>query len=263
MKSNLAAILVTAALASAGTTLAGCDDGPKSTVALAQFPAAYAQALCVQNFKCCSASDLGAHTMQQCTDDASTGLTLLSSLISDGQTNSRVSYDADRMGMCITAVSQLSCDDWKKGLTLWSNQPDACKAAIAPKVAAGGSCQQDIECITAHCDGADSSIAPPADGKCTSLVGSGVSCAGGLSCADGFYCESIGQKCAALKPAGQSCTADEECMNTCNLTTGVCSAYAGCALGDSAPRPARLSLALVAIALVLGRRGRGRSRRSP
>jgi MYXO-CTERM domain-containing protein len=270
MKSNLATVhVMTAALVMSALMFSGCDDDYGSppapisvpAVPLDQFPGRYAQAFCAQNFKCCSATDIGQHTMQQCTDDTATGLSLIGTLISDGQTRNRVSYDAAKMGMCVAAVAQLSCDDWKKGFTLWTNQPDACKAAVAPKVAVGAACQQDIECTTAHCEGVDSSATPLVDGRCTILLAAAASCAGGLSCADGLYCGETSQKCVARKAAGQSCISDDECMNTCNLVSGLCSAYAGCAVGDSSPRLGLLSLTLVAMAALVRRRTRRREGR--
>jgi MYXO-CTERM domain-containing protein len=182
------------------------------------------------------------------------GLNLIVTLIKDGQTTNRVSYDAAMMGTCVGAVAQLSCDDWKKGFTLSTNQPNACKAAVAAKVAAGGACEEDIECMTAHCEGFDPSTTPPVDGRCTNLVAAAASCASGLSCADGLTCDETSQKCVARKAAGQSCMFDEQCMNTCNTVTGICSAYAGCAVADASPRSGLVASALVLLLAAFARR---------
>ena len=273
MKSNLITIgHATMALLAGAVAPFGCDDGlpsaaPSSSVAsvsLDQFPGRYAQAVCAQDFKCCSAADIDMRTMAVCIDDSTTGLMLLGTLVTDGQTKNRVAYDGAKMATCISAVSQLTCDDWKAGFTLTTNQPSACKAAIVPKVPAKGACQADVECVTAHCEGADLSASPPVDGMCTSLAAAGASCTGGLTCADGLYCEEVSLKCVARKPAGKSCKADEECMNTCNVVTGLCSAYAGCAMGDGTPRPGAASVALLAAAaMLIAARARRRARSRP
>ena len=54
--------------------LAGCSE---SGVQLDQFPGAYAQAICTQNFNCCSATDIGTNTMKDCVDTNTTALQFL------------------------------------------------------------------------------------------------------------------------------------------------------------------------------------------
>jgi MYXO-CTERM domain-containing protein len=241
-------------------TSLGCDESTPvskaegASVPIEEFSAQYSQAFCAQNFRCSSAGDIGGRTMQECVEETASGLDLLTMLISESQDKARISYDGERMVTCITAVKQLTCDDWKKGVTLWTNQPGACRAAIVPKVALGGACQEDIECTTGLCADADSSATPPVDGKCTKLLSFGDSCASGISCADDLYCDEASRQCLARKPAGRSCISDEECMTTCNVVTGTCSAYAGCAVGGASPKPELLWLAAVGGAMLLGLR---------
>jgi MYXO-CTERM domain-containing protein len=253
MKSILATVFFVSTAA-----LFGCGGGGGSggSVPISQFGSQYSQAMCAQNFKCCSVADIDGRTMQECTETNSTLFSALAGSFSEGQAAGRLTYDAALMGMCIAAIKQLSCDEWKMGLTM-SNQPNACKAAVTAKVAAGGACLDDNECMTGNCDGADSAATPPVTGTCTNLIAAGGSCAGVVECADGLTCTSPGNVCAPKKAGGEACTSDSECMNSCNLTTGLCSCYAGCAVGGAmAPRLPLLALALLAAAFLFGKRKR-------
>ena len=106
----------------------------------------------------------------------------------------------------------------------------ACMAFIMPKVAQGGACTQGFECTTGNCEGA--STDPVVDGMCVAapvLAARGVLLVRPSSCVDDAYCDSA-NICQPVKGAGEACTSDNECVNTCNTTTNTCSCYSGCAI---------------------------------
>lgn len=219
------------ALMTSLAAVSSCGGG--SGVSVDQFPQAYAQAMCAQNFKCAPAADLVDKTMQQCVDNNSSLLFLLSASISDGQAKGRLSYDANQMGKCITAIKALTCDQWKAGLTMTS-QPADCRTAVTAKVTSTGACLDDIECTTGHCEGDDNNASPPVMGTCTMLTAAGGACTANDECASDLYCDSTSHTCAAQRAGGQPCTDGPQCVNlSCTSSTGQCSSYAGCAVGGS------------------------------
>ena len=147
--------------------------------------------------------------------------------INASQAQGRVSYDAEASGTCIDSLKAMTCDEFKQGI---GGNMAACMAFIMPKVAQGGACTQDFECTTGNCEGADVSVDPPVDGTCAAaptLAAIGTSCAT-TSCVDGAYCDSTTSTCVARKAAGETCTSDNECVNTCDTTTDTCTCYSGC-----------------------------------
>jgi MYXO-CTERM domain-containing protein len=231
--------------------------GGGSSVSLNEFPQKYAEALCGKNFQCCDASELAGKTMSTCVTDNAAVIGILVSEINESQTKGRVSYDAANTGACIDSLKNLTCDQFKQGI---GENTAACMAFIMPKVAMGGACLQDFECITGNCQGADSLAEPPVDGMCAAaavLAALGASCAAS-DCVTGAYCDS-GNICQPVKAAGETCSADDECVNTCNTTTYRCSCYAGCQVGAGATTGGTLlSLALLGVGFVVTRRRRGR-----
>ena len=234
------------------TLLVGCGG---SSVGIEDFPQRYAQALCMKNFECCDASELVDKTMSTCVTDNQFFISALVSEINSSQAKGRASYDAKQSGTCIDSLKAMTCDQFKQGI---GGNMAACMGFIMPKVAQGGACTQDFECTTDTCEGATTE--PPVDGMCVAApvtAAVGQSCAVN-ECADGAYCDST-STCQPVKGAGQTCTSDEECVNTCNTTTGTCSCYAGCAV--AAPVTTRgtlLSLLLVGAGMVFTRARRRR-----
>jgi len=230
----------------------GCG-GSESGVGLGAFPSKYSQALCAQNFRCCSAADIGGNTMMDCTDTNTSTLEFFASTIADSQSRGRVKYDADLMQMCVDAIAAMSCEDWALGFSI-TRQPAVCDAAVAPKVAPGGACRDDIDCTTHTCEGAD--LSADVEGTCAGTSSLGKACTGSADCSIGFYCDVSTSLCAAEKGAGEPCELELECATSCNSTTHQCSCYAGCAVAGPAS-PGLIGLAAVAaLILLVGRRRR-------
>jgi len=236
----------------------GCGGGSGSGVSLNAFPQQYAQALCTQNFTCCS--DVGDRTLADCVETNRSALEFFAQTIADAKAKGRVSYDPDQMQICIDAITALSCEAWSKGFSL-SSQPDVCNAAVVAKVEAGGGCLDDIECTSHSCEGEDAPA--QSDGTCAADSPLGKACADSSGCSLGFYCDLGSDTCAPLKRAGEHCNNALECETSCDITTETCSCYAGCAIaGDGDPSPASwLLICAAAIALAFARRS-SRQRRS-
>lgn len=244
----------------------GCGGG-SSGIGLNQLPAARAQALCAQNFKCNSAADLMNETdsdgkpltQQQCVMNIQTQWLITVSTISDGQAKGRVAYDQAKAEACIAGIKAMSCADWNNGL----KQPPECDQAFVAKVAVGGACQTEFECIDGVCVGADSSTTPPTDGVCKAKVAAGQACMSvdlvTDTCADGTYCGS-GGTCVAKKAGGEACSGDDECgSDNCNETTSQCSGFVSCAVsGPVTAKSTLVSLAGLALVLAAVRRRRRR-----
>ena len=236
------------------TLLVGCGG---SSVGIEDFPNKYAQALCSKNFECCDASELEGKTKSTCVTDNQQVLTFLIAEINSSQAQGRVSYDAKQSGTCIDSLNAMTCADFKQGV---GGNMAACMAFIMPKVAQGGACTQGFECTTGTCDGADTSATPVVEGTCVAApvtASVGQSCAAN-ECVDSAYCDST-STCQPVKGAGEACTSDDECTNSCNTTTNTCSCYAGCAIaGPATAGGTLLSLLLVGagVALTRGRRRR-------
>ena len=151
----------------------------------------------------------------------------------------------------------MTCDQFKQGI---GSNMAACMAFIMPNVAQGGACTQDFECMTDTCEGAIDR-ARPSTGcawRPPVLAAAGQSCAVNALRRRRLL-RFATSTCQPLKGAGQTCTSDDECVNTCNTTTGTCSCYAGCAVAAPVTTQGTLlSLLLVGAGLVFTRARRRR-----
>ncbi len=207
--------------------LVGCGGGGSSSVTIDNFAQKYAEALCEKNFTCCDQAELTGKTQSQCVSDNQAAFSFLISSIKSSQAQNRASYSSTASGMCVDSLKAMSCDEFKQGSQ--ANMA-ACMALIMPKVAMGGACTQPYECVTGNCEGADSSTDPPTEGTCgpaPTVASVGASCAT-AECVGGAYCDTATTTCQPKKGAGEACTSDSECLNSCNTTTNTCTCYAGC-----------------------------------
>jgi hypothetical protein len=250
------AVLATASLGAVAIGCGGSSSAPGGPVALSALPARWAQVICDQNFKCASAADImyqGA-TKSDCVMTNQQAWEFITSSVQDGQQKGRVAYDAALMGTCLSKLAAESCDEWVTGLA----HPDECTSAFTGKVAAGGACQIDFECVGGTCEGVDDSGATPKDGACRTKVAAGAACVSGDKCAGDNYCDDTAMMCVAKKPGGAACTTSDECGNSCNTDTSKCSGYAGCAVAPVTPRSTLFSLAALGLVIAVGTRRRRR-----
>jgi hypothetical protein len=239
--------------------LVGCGGGSSgswSTVSLDMLPDVYSKVLCDQNFKCASAADIMGRTKQKCLDDNKALITVAVSSIRDSTTKGRSTYDPAAAGACLTAMNSQSCEDWVKGTI----EPPSCANVTKPKVALGGACGGDGDCVGGYCDGADSSTTPPTDGMCKPTVPHGGQCTFADTCADNDVCDDTTKTCTTpvKKAGGEPCTGenDTSCSNSCNPDTMKCSGYAGCNVGGVTTGGTLLSLLALGLAIAGVRRKR-------
>jgi MYXO-CTERM domain-containing protein len=218
-------------------------------VSLDQFPAAYAKVICDQNFKCASTEDIAGRTKQDCLNTNSSTITFILPELRASQAKGRFVYDGAKMGTCIAGLGALSCADWVTGLA----DPPGCTDAFVPKVAVGGACQQDAECIGGTCAGADTTVMPPVDGACKARIAHGAACAIEDTCVDGDYCDGT---CTSHKAGGAACTSSDQCGYACNDTTMKCSGYAGCAVAPVTAGGTVVALVGLGLLLFTARRRR-------
>jgi hypothetical protein len=134
----------------------------------------------------------------------------------------RIEYDGAAVQACIDAAANLSCSAYSM---LSGHESVACeKPFIIPKVADGGGCTQDYECISNNCEGATvDPNGPDTDGMCKPLPTEGQDCTG--TCAHGLYCAydqtAMKETCQPLMPNGSTCAGNNECASD-NCANGTC-----------------------------------------
>jgi hypothetical protein len=249
-------LVVGAAVGCGGGSAPGASGGP---VPLAQLPALWSQTVCAQNFKCASPADIQVNmpqppnTQASCVDNNTMLWQLLVTSVENGQSSGRVAYDPAQEGTCLATLAHESCADWTTGLA----HDVGCPEAYTPKVAAGGMCASDVECIAGFCDGADATAMPPKDGSCKTRIAHGAACAFGDTCVATDFCDGTSMTCVPKKAGGAACASSDECGNSCNGDTNQCSGYAGCSVAPVTPRGTLASVLALGIVLVFARR-RGR-----
>jgi len=230
--------------------LASCSDNK-------DFSQKYAEALCAKNWECCPASELADKTKADCLNNNQFAISALVGEINDSQSKGRATYDAGKANACADALKAMTCDEFKQG----GSNAATCMSFVMAKVAEGGACTQDYECTTNNCQGATTD--PPVDGSCApavSLAPIGSPCTA-LECVDDAYCDSTTSTCVKVKGAGEACTSDSQCVNSCDTTSGTCTCYSGCNVaGGTTTRATVLSLLVLGLGVMVARTQRRRRR---
>ena len=135
----------------------------------------------------------------------------------------KLKYDGDAAADCFDALGSASCNRD-------SNNIAACDKIFAGKVADGGACAFDEECVSTNCNVPDCTMAC-CTGTCVAedpLPGIGQPCT--FECVDGAYCGSD-STCQATLPKGAACddafACDDGlyCAGNAGTTAGTCTAY--------------------------------------
>lgn len=174
----------------------------------------YARAICDRVFDCCNTAELAERFSNNSVVDYA-GCRILyrtiweaaiEPVVKDGESAGRVSFNQANFDKCMATVGDLSCADFSLG-------PVDCEDVFTPKVAAGGACYSDLECIDEECDIPNGASMGTCIAKPTP-VGMGGACTENDGCESGLYCN--GMTCEALKADGQDCVNDDECLaGTC------------------------------------------------
>ena len=245
-------VLFVMAMAIAGCGGGGYDPGSGKPVPIDQTPGPWANTICTQNFKCATKADISGNNQAGCVTVDTMVWQSLATSVRDDQAKGRVTYDGAAMGTCLATLAGETCADWDTGLAhdVW------CAEAFTPMVAVGGACQTDVECIGGFCKGADLSKTPTVEGVCEARVADGAACQFGDTCSSADYCDGTQMMCVAKKPGGAACDSDEQCGNSCNPDTSLCSTYAGCAVAPVTTRGTFVSVLVLGLAFSAARRRR-------
>jgi hypothetical protein len=213
---------------------AGCGGGGGS-VTIDNLGTELAKMSCSKIFECCTSAEVMQQfngityngqpitTEAQCEGFAG-GLFagFLTPQYKDSIAAGRIEYDGDAAQACIDAAANLSCSAYSM---LSGHESVHCeKPFIIPKVADGGGCTQDYECISNNCEGATvDPNGPDTDGMCKPVPTEGQDCTG--TCGQGLYCgydqTAMKETCQPVKPNGTMCDVSSECASgTC--TSGTC-----------------------------------------
>jgi uncharacterized protein (TIGR03382 family) len=238
------------------------------SVTIDDMPAKASKTLCTQMFSCCMADELKDNQQWGpdplgCEVKLKTMFDAQKNAATAGETKMRVTYNGTKMAECLSAYEKLTCAELKKNADA---NIAACETAFEPKVAVGGACAQDFECVSGSCRGAT----PNADGMCQAKAGEGSSCTD-ADCVKGTYCQTgaASSTCRNRKADGESCVSNGECSTggcngrnpdggmpntgTCGEKGGpgtTCYATTGCSMAGGVP------VILLALAGLMRRRRR-------
>jgi hypothetical protein len=212
-------------------------------------PAMLAPAICAQAYRCCSMAQLmkndnAGTDMASCEAKTQMALAGQVSAIESSERKGRVNYDGLKVQACIGYLNDANTQCADLNMTFHLSGVPQCSSFLEAKVAVGGACTLDFECIDGFCD--TTGVAAGADGKCRALGKTGDSCANMGRCEPGLNCDATAMACMAPAsppppPAG-----------------GMCFYSSGCSYGG----PVRDASSLIGVALLLaavvGRRRRER-----
>jgi hypothetical protein len=168
------------------------------SLTLNQYPAAYAKAFCGRLFTCCFPADrapqFGA-TEADCLsalENAAFGVTGdLGADVAKGY----IAYDGARAAACFGAISATSCEV-VQGAGDFTASIAACQDHFLPKVAPGGACLDNHDCIGGWCDATIGM-------KCVPALTDGQPCGTNNQCKEGSYCPNSGL--CAPRPVRRFC----------------------------------------------------------
>jgi hypothetical protein len=226
-----AAMMLLVTMSGLGCPSSGGSGG--AAVPLDQLADELAQAFCHKAFTCCTTAERQTNTATSA-DEAACRTTVAPQLGADISANQSaiaagtMVYHPEKARACLDVVAALSCPDWG-GDDRLTRFPE-CNQMWEGKVAPGGACTRNQECIGGAC----SNISGPF--ACVGLPGLGEPCPTG-NCQLGIACaqdaSGLPTKCVALQANGVACSGDEDCAsNNCTFVASasaiVCAASTMC-----------------------------------
>ncbi|MBI5502214.1 MAG: hypothetical protein HY907_18365 [Deltaproteobacteria bacterium] len=195
----------------AALVLAGaCGDAGSAPVGLESYCASYARIACDFGRRCDCLMGFTEEMCRsvmaaECTNDVVTP-------VNEG----RRSYDADAAGDCLaglrTILADCNLDD--------VDYPMACETMLSGTTRAGGSCDEDGDCLP---------VLECYDNACIAAPVAGEPCVDGTYCPGDLFCADD-ERCAVLRGPGQPCPeGDGACADGlyCDNRTATCSPYGG------------------------------------
>jgi uncharacterized protein (TIGR03382 family) len=190
---------------------------PEPGVSPKDAPRLLAPAICAQAYRCCTMAQLmkndnAGTDVASCETKTQMALGGQVNAIESSERKGRVNYDGLKVQACIDYLSDANtmCSDLN--MTFHLTGVPACSSFLEPKVAVGGACTLDFECIDGFCD--TTGAASGADGKCRALGKQGDSCANTGRCEAGLDCDATAMTCAVAPttpPAGGMCFYSSGC----------------------------------------------------
>lgn len=215
----------------------GDDSGDGGFVAVDDLGLEISLASCAKQFDCCTDAEIMEQYMgitfndepitteEQCVDFANAFFTSFATTQHKASIEKgRIEYDGAAAAGCIAAIRGVTCAQYSAGAI--DDRPISCRPFLIPKVADGGACLQDYECISDNCVGESTSIGEdPVDGACAPMPDVGQECDD--NCTDGNYCDydqtANMDICKPLEADGAQCTFDGDCESD-NCESSMCTA---------------------------------------
>jgi hypothetical protein len=199
--------------------LMGCGGAvqPEPGVNPKDAPAMLAPAICAQAYRCCTLGELmkngnAGTDAASCESKTQTALAGQLSAIETSERKGRVNYDGVKVQACIDYLNDANTQCADLNMTFHLSGVPACSSFLEPKVAVGGACTLDFECIDGFCD--TTGVATGGDGKCRALGKAGDSCANLGRCEAGLTCDARALTCAqtpTVPAAGAMCFYSSGC----------------------------------------------------
>jgi len=255
----------------------GC--GGVSGIPIEKTATDFAKEICTKAYDCCTmeqlANNMAAGTTEaECETKTATNFRNQLQNMQSSENAGRSKYDQMKVDACLAALRAATCSKLTT-ITNLAGLPECDSTFATPLVAAGGTCQNDFECIDSVCQVPSGGGA----GTCVAGVAVGGSCASGAHCAQDLFCDPrdgsnmTDDTCVVEQENGGACADNFECKSrncsssggsggTCQAQTQpVCFYGGGCSAGG---RPGAATLLLMGLfaALALFRARRSvRSRR--
>jgi uncharacterized protein (TIGR03382 family) len=180
-------------------------------------PHLLAQAICPRAYDCCMDKQLMGNAnagtdVASCESKTEAALTQQVAGIEASERLGRVNYDGLKVQACADYLTAATTTCGDLDTTFHLAGVPACASFLEPKVAVGGACTNDFECIDAFCD--TTGVAAGADGACRALGKAGDSCAQMGRCEPGLTCDGTSSTCLTAPtgtPAGDMCFYSSAC----------------------------------------------------
>lgn len=242
----------------------GC--GGVSGIPIEKTATDFAHVICDAAYKCCTTETLmgnSAAGMSEPECEMKTAQNFRNQLqnMQSSENAGRSKYDQMQVDKCLEALRAAQCPALTSIRTI-SGIPECDSTFATPLVAAGGTCQNDFECIEGVC----------ADGKCGAGTPAGGFCyATGTKCAPKLLCDprdgsnDTDDVCVVEQDIGGACLDNFECKSrlcsggTCTQPAAQCFYGGGCSAGGGRPGGAALSLMGLFVIVALARTRRARA----
>jgi hypothetical protein len=203
----------------------GCGGGGgsgSSDEALEAAPGRLAEAICPRAYECCVMDRLQYNGLAG-TDVASCKLATAGAfrsaveVIRESQRRGLAAFNQSQLESCLATIQGSSCGELAVSIDL-AGVP-GCNGVVVPRVAIGGACVHNHDCIGGYCD---RTADPNSDGTCTAYPVPVRPCSStdASQCHDDEICYS-GLCSFGSGQEGDDCRFDEECFSrNCDLVTG-------------------------------------------